>query len=611
MYASLLYWLALTLPGYVVVRRFCSEDLRGGLMSAVALSFLASLALLSPICILCYATGAPLWVFSATCVVAVALGAVELSRRRWWGSLGRMTIAAGGIGLLILVADLVVDARTGGFLGGDAKLHLSRIRVLLEHGFSNRDAYVAEPCFFPLYHTNIMHALYAACSQITHVDYFGVWFVGLVWTKVLVASAAYHLAWTIFNEAWPAWLAVLVCLGHRGATPYLLYPNQLAPYYLLPLLITFAVEVCCAPRRPFGGIKVGVCALILGQVHVLYAAFAIILAGPVLAGRGLLAAAKGEADRRRLLLAALALFAGLPFILVARQGTKAQPTDPSAHVAEAEAREALLQFGDGWSMRRPASLLTLPEGGPWSGPLLALGSAAAIYGSRRRQAFVLLAMMLVALAIGFFPPWCSGFLAVVQQAWAMLRLDFIYSVAFFVLVPSLALLAAQYIKGRFARAIISLFTLAIGMACAPGPEPWTWRRLLKDAAQPAEARQKALNLTRRLRELFVAHIPAGATVLAEGDVALDLVMAHDCHIISPSRGGDGIPDWVQRQADLGEMLADETPWPRRQALLHKYDVEYFVPARGPIDWTTGHVREYWRSELCMIIHLLMDEAKSR
>ena len=64
MYVTALFWIALALPGYVIVRRFWTGDLRAGLPGVIALSYLATFGLLSPVSIVGYVLGAPLWVFS-------------------------------------------------------------------------------------------------------------------------------------------------------------------------------------------------------------------------------------------------------------------------------------------------------------------------------------------------------------------------------------------------------------------------------------------------------------------------------------------------------------------------------------------------------------------
>ena len=82
MAASLLFWAALLLPGYAVIRRGFRDDLDAGLPGTIALSFLAALAVLTPLSIACYLLRLPLAVFTAGCVLAV-LGSIASWR---WGS---------------------------------------------------------------------------------------------------------------------------------------------------------------------------------------------------------------------------------------------------------------------------------------------------------------------------------------------------------------------------------------------------------------------------------------------------------------------------------------------------------------------------------------------
>ena len=84
MYASLFFWLALLLPGYVLVRYVWQDDLRSGLLGTIGLSYLAVFTLLSPVSILCYLLHTPVAVFSAAYAVAVLAGALEITRRGWW-----------------------------------------------------------------------------------------------------------------------------------------------------------------------------------------------------------------------------------------------------------------------------------------------------------------------------------------------------------------------------------------------------------------------------------------------------------------------------------------------------------------------------------------------
>src|SRR5262245_14069772 len=110
MYLSLLFWLALALPGYAVVRRLWTDDLRSGLLGTISVSYLATLTLLSPISILCYIFRAPVAVFSIACVLLIVIAAIDITMRKAWRPLGTMFLAALGIELLVVLADVALGA---------------------------------------------------------------------------------------------------------------------------------------------------------------------------------------------------------------------------------------------------------------------------------------------------------------------------------------------------------------------------------------------------------------------------------------------------------------------------------------------------------------------
>ena len=81
-------------------------------------------------------------VLSGACVVAIVAGLEELIRRGWWRDLGRLLLAGVCVEMLIVAGDMVLGARVGAYTGGDATLHVARIRFLLDNGLSNIDPYV-------------------------------------------------------------------------------------------------------------------------------------------------------------------------------------------------------------------------------------------------------------------------------------------------------------------------------------------------------------------------------------------------------------------------------------------------------------------------------------
>ncbi|HRX86845.1 MAG TPA: hypothetical protein P5572_17610, partial [Phycisphaerae bacterium] len=283
MFLSLFFWLALLLPGYALARLVDDEDSECGLMGMIGVAYLWAFALLSPVSILCYLLRLPVYVFSAACVAAVLGGVVVIHRRKWWGPLGRMVVAGVCLELVLVVVDLAFSARIGAFLSGDAESHVARIRFLLAHGFSNQGPFVNAPTFFWVYHTNIQHAMYAACSQLTGTSYLSVWYTSIVWAKLAIVGGTYYFAYKALRSRWAAWLPTLFLLVIVAPVTYLVYPNKVAPGWLLPIAMGFAIDVVRRPQRWVHPLKLVAVALVLAQVHSLYAFFMALVLGPIFA----------------------------------------------------------------------------------------------------------------------------------------------------------------------------------------------------------------------------------------------------------------------------------------------------------------------------------------
>lgn len=606
MYLSILFWLALALPGYAVVRRFWPDDLKSGLLGTISVSYLASLALLSPVSILCYVGRAPLAVFSVTCILAILLAAFDLSRQKAWRPLGSLLIAALGVELLIVILDMALGARNGAFISGDARIHLARIRLLIDHGFSNDDPSVAARCFFPIYHTNLLHALFAACCQITRQDHIGVWFVSLAWAKLLITSGLYYLAWTVFDRQWPAWIAAMFAIGHRGPVDFLIYPNQLSPYWLAPLALAFALAACRSSVRWRDAIRLGAVSLILGQMHALYVFFAAIMIGPLLAGAAVLAVIRGRrviALRQTVCTAALA--AGIPFILISRSGSvvSASPAPASVHADKDLSENFTPLAGTRW-MRKPESAADVFGGGAWAAWAMGACLLAALYDRRRSEVLMLLVAPAVAAAVLYTPAICTFMLRHAREAWILLRIDFIFQVILIVLgVPALAAFIEPKIRSRFVRSLISLAAIPAALPFSNYGEPWTWREMLARARAPADIRMVHVNGYRRIMNFLREHAEPGSVILTSLKDGLDLVMMTDCHVVAPVSAANGVPDWDQRKKDIALLLSADLPWEKRRELLRQYHVKYFLPTEPPVEWVRGHVVRHWECKPFMLMEL--------
>lgn len=612
MYLSLLFWFTLVVPGYVLVRRFAPGELRGGLLAGIALSYLVVMALLSPVSILCYLLTAPLWVFSAACVLAVGWGVWEVSRRRWWGEMGGLLVGAASLELVIVLADMALGAWIGSFFGGDALVHLAKIRFLVDRGVvSNVDPFIAQPHFFPIYHTNLLHALYAACCQLSGVDPYGVWFASLAWGKVLIVSAAYYLSWRVFGSVWAGWIAAIFTVASRGTVTFAVYPNQLAPFWLLPVMIGLTVG---AAREGFTrriAIALGAGSLVLGQLHGLYVIFAILLIGPVIGALAVYRLARRRPDGIAAIACGAALVAGLPFVAVTRM-MKATPPLPEAAAGNlaatvaADGASGFVSAGESWVVRDPMAIVGTLGGLPGTmifGAAVLLG----LSGARRGSVGVVLAVMACGAAALFVPPICTLLLNKAGEAWILHRLDAVFRIGLCVLAgPALVMKLEPWLKRGVARLAVVPVVLIAGALVSGGTEAWTWREVWIVAGRTYEERTSAPRAVMRIREFLGEHMPPGSTVLTTPVMGMQLVQAYDCHVVASISASNGVPDMQTRYRDLLVMLAEQTPWGVRRELLRTYDVRFFFPYECSIDWTVGHVEAHWLMKPFVLARLKLD-----
>lgn len=596
MTVALLFWFGLLLPGYVVLRLTSREDLKSGLLGTIGLSYLAVFALLSPVSILGYLLGLPLAVMSGACVLSFLAALVEITRRKWWPDIVRLLLSGLGVTVLLVAGDLVMSARAGAFMRGDSKTHVARIRYLVDHGLSNVEPYVGGDYFFTAYHTNLLHSLHASCVQLTGVDVFGEWFISLVWAKLAIVGGIYFMVWAIFDRHWAAGLAVLFFLGAQAPVTFMLYPNQVAPLWLLTIMVGFAAQACRSPCDWRTPLKLAAGSLVVAQVHGLFGLFAGIALGPFLVCLFLIRLRRREPDRAQLAACVLALFVAAPFVLVGkvRLGEQGKPTR-----AQIVADQRFHHFENGWSMKKP--------GGAARYELMALGALCAMVGPRRKQAAVLIAAAGAAAVILFTPPICTAAIKAFGPQHTVYRMGTLLTIARFGLVPAaLAVLMEPAFRSRWARELGCVVIFLLGMQFAPSKGKFSLKTYYETATAGPEVRDQWLTRLRNNRKFFQEHIPPGATVLTDVGTAMWLVMAYDCHVVIHQRLRHGIPDVPQRIADLDAMLSPETSWDVRRNLLERYNIHLLLIAadkQESLEWARAHVKEHWSGSGYLLIAL--------
>ncbi len=289
------FWLLLLLPGVALARRLAPRDLESPPIVGVAVAYVVLLACLAPLVVVGYLLHAPIWMLSALLAGLVLWGGWDCTRGGRWKSFGKVLLSAACLEMLVVLADMVLSQRVGGMLGADARIHLTRVRFLFEHGLTNLDPFVAAQYPYPAYHTNLWHALLAAGAKLCAIDPLAMWFGSLAASKLMIASGMAYLAWAVLGGRWAAWVAATMAIVVRGPTIYALYPNQLAPWFLMPVLAGVLARAVApgremdaeglpraADRAWVSAARVAATTLVVGMFHPLYAAFAIVAFAPTM-----------------------------------------------------------------------------------------------------------------------------------------------------------------------------------------------------------------------------------------------------------------------------------------------------------------------------------------
>jgi len=626
MYIALLFWLALFFPGFALLRRFWSKEIESGLLGVVALSYLGSFAILSPVSILGHLAGAPLALLSAAILVLVLLSLLAITWMGWWKDLGRLAWDCRGVallGVLVLLADLILGARVGANFRGDAVLHLARVRFLLDHGLSNRDPFIAGDYFFPIYHTNLLHALCASCAQITGLDPQSVWFTALSWGKLLIASGVYYLAFCVFGQRWLGWAAAVFVTAWHGPVDFAIYPNKLAALWLGPTFLGLVVRLCEDGVTRSRLILTALAALIVGQIHLAHGPFLLVAVGPVLLIRAATRWTKNRRHSWSLLIAALSLTLSLPFALAGKYGMKHARSTPGGAAESAESGDdetpeepdakaahptEPMPPRAGWaSFRDWRSWLPLPrrvvdaDGArvwrfpAWRTGVLVVGIALALLGPRRRHVSMVLASCLITAAIFYLTPCYSAAVSALGARWLLARMGFLLDLGFVILGAG-SILFTLGTKWPFAPLRAALLVLAIPLGLifvstnTNGSRiKYQWPAYWQKAKAPASVRFHDFTFLDQFRSFCHKHVPQNEVILTDEFSGMMLAMLHDVTIVAPRRGSNGVPDWTLRRKHLKIILDRNTPWRERLPLLKKYNTQFLFFGTGyDASWARPH-----------------------
>ena len=623
-----IFWALFCLPGYAFARRFWAPPRDAGVVYTLAFSCVASLLLLSPISLVCYLLSAPLYVFSAACatliVVALAWLARSGAQREVWAQLR----AEPPLPWLLLACLLWLQARSGGWLEGDAQFHLARMRVLLEHGFTNRDIYLADDHFQAIYHSNLLYPLYASIAQLTRQSYLDSWFYTEPWAKLLVAAGHYVFAYALTRQRFAAYLFALCAITANAGETYALYPNTLCVGFLLPMLL--GIGFAFAARENLGLRAVGQLAaldFLLAQIHALYAVYAALLLAPVLLVALLLQ--RTWRARGLVVLALASLAAAAPFVFVSAYATRSEsaletaPEDTDAAHATPDpppAPPSGIAVSDPHLVESDA---LAAGGGHLEKVMDAIDDERVVFNARRMGGWPFVGVGFSGVALRAAPasrsaarPFdragrgaadgcgvvqrcgrqrCAALLGAVRGGPALDRAD------------DAALLRHHREPGRTdqrarpsarlagRRALVMLGVVALASQLL-GHAPVRFADHVRAALEPfgGTARRSSTSSEARRRMLAAQRVPSGAIVLTTPRFARQLVMLRDCYVLAADRGHTGLRGISKRRRDLVVMNAANTPWSARARLISDYDL-HLVTFEAPLGarryrWAFDHVR---------------------
>jgi hypothetical protein len=597
-----IFWALFFLPGYAWLRRFWPAPREAGLLYTLAFGYAASFLCLSPVSLVCYLLRTPLYVFSGACVLASALALAWLLRERAFRELWTLTKAESPLPWLLLACLLWLQARSGGWLDGDATFHLGRMRVLLQHGFSNRDIYLAEDYFQSVYHTNLLFPVYASIAQLTHQSYLDSWFYTEPWAKLMVAAGHYVFAYALTRQRFAAYLLALIAITANAGETYALYPNTLCVGFLLPMLlgVGFAFAARIDTRQRVLG-QLAALDFLLGEVHALYAVYAALVLAPVL----VVALLFGRARRERVLcVVALACLAGAaPFVLVsayaarsdrpiatapeedeAASNSRPPPRPPGLVDQQSHVPEPLALAAGGGHLEKvmdPIDLEHVVFNPQRMGGLtfvvcgfLALCLALILRRGQRLAISVVLFAALLLAAVLFTVRGASAALQLLRTPFVVARLSTVLAMLLFFGIAA-CVAACTQLLGRTRVIVEAVLTLAMVFLATQllGHAPLSFADHLRDALAPLAQRHALLDQLETRRALLERTLPRGVTVLTTARFARQLVMLCDCYVLAADRGHTGVQGIGKRRRDLVVLNAATTPWEVRAKLMASYGLK--------------------------------------
>jgi len=586
----LLLWLLLLLPGLALLHKLWPQALEHGPLGVVSLGYVASFALLTPVCLAGYVMHWPVWVLALGYVLAV-VGSIVWGWRNvsWPAQLPRPS----AVGLLVgclLVADLWLSTRSFSYLRGDAGYHVARVNSLLTQGLNNYDPLVPRGAFQIGYHSNLYHGLMAAFAWLTGRTAIEAWGFAFGFAKLAVASGGALLASVLLGSRFWSWTVAGVIAAHHLPYGMLSYPNTLALDWLVPTGLAIGLEVMARPQDRGPRLLLAAVGLTTVQVHGMYYVFLVMMIGFALTVNGVWQWRRGQ-PLRPVAMALAALLLASPWVVIGRfvphdearavastphpfpsppELLRPRPADPAATDAGfvRVGGMRMLPFGKlNWQAPRLQLLLCLIIGVLWPA---------------RRAAFLrFLSMMGVVAAVIFIPPLCELVIRVGGDAWMVMRISWVLWVGAMVIFPGVLVLRVPRLTAS-PLVQVGLCGAMLWWAHIHGVHDLKlYDRFAYLGGWNTPHRVMKVVMSHRGEAEVLAAAPQGSTIWAPIDLDYRVTMLSGCYPLAAARGYHGGSQMDQRRADVGRLIDERVPLEQRLAILRYYGVRHFyAPSRA-------------------------------
>jgi len=638
----LLCWLALIAPGVAVLRRCAPAALGGGAAAALGVGWLAAFAVLAPCLVVAYLLRAPISLVAILAALVVVWGVLDVMRHASWRGVVRSVPPVMLLAAAVVVLDAVLAERVGAILDNDARVHVARIRFILDHGCSNSDPFVRATGEFPypLYHTNLLHALHACIAWITGLDPLEVWFGSLGASRLMIAGAAAWTAWSLLGGRWAPWVAAVLAVLSRSVVDFTLYPNQLAPWFAVPMTVGGVAMVLAwdvSARR-----AIVVCALanlVVAMMHPLYAGFVLVMLVPVLGAVAVTRSVRHVGKRSTPVACVVGLvLAAAPMLVAVKSMTagpgraadvasasdwewnhwKSQETASPATSAGAgtpdalgRARRTAIHRQDGFTLTRDDNRLLIARNwgrgftGGWGGvvgwrlwtAMAATLLALAVLG--RPQTLVALGAIVVVLTVMTVPILCTSAIGFLGAQWMILRFEALAAIVWGTLaLPGLAAWCERCIGSRRFVAVpvglgVTALSIWVGAANA-GQGTWDrvdrwWHRAMASEGTRRGAAFEGLMANRAWMERCM---PKDGVVACGRLTGTWAAMLWGPRLVCSERSSTGVPSATTRVLHVAEMLDERTDEDRRAELFRHYGVTHVLVGGSAPGWSA-----YWADDI--------------